>query len=199
MLGVAILGSESHVFGDNTWQMYDKIVNDLGNSSKHHGGGFFQGALITGKSSTVFTRTRGQDGLLLLGGYNAVTALNNSGVIIAGTTHSIFPTEYDEDGVASGSTEKPTYKRHTDVRGAGIFIRGSECDEKGVWTKGSLIQGSSHKKNPTILKGNFKLDSDFQLQNSSGQILIDAGKVKEMVTTINELKERVEKLENTSS
>ena len=193
LTGVIIAGYESHIWSKNSWSGAGKLDNS--------GGVQCGGVIILGRASTCSTLTPSCG--LILGGSRIVPEINgNNGVVIIGTEKEKSDQYFDpQTGMPSTGGTRHTHNFRNSL---GIFMRGvfQQADNDNLMVDGtcnSLIEGSDNTNLPTLLKGHFKFHNDFQLKDKDGQILIDTGKVKEMVTTINELKERVEKLETTSS
>ena len=152
-------------------------------TDEHNRGILNQGIINLSYAGFLKIGERNQ-GVVLTGGRCIVQCNRNDGVIISGN-------EISTD--AEGNTamwENVIYekikKEKTVISGSGIYIHG------GV---PSLIQGSTSQTSPTTLKGYFKLDSMFQLKDSTGTVLIDTGKLKQIINTISNLEERVSKLE----
>ena len=185
--GVHIMGSYAKIEGPTSWNEVNTISHPTKTEEveKLIHAPFCYGVSIVGSDSSCIFRPRSQDGTHIYGANGVINSLNNSGVIIGGTTRSC-------------SISDQTHK--TEVFGAGIFIRGilQNINESGSVKSysPSLIQVSTLSSKPTTLKGYLQLDNDFQLKDSSGTILIDSGKLKQIINTVNELKEEVETLKN---
>ena len=156
-----------------------------------------QGILTTGYCSDLFIRCA-NSGIVLQGGSSTVQCYNNNGVIISGCPND-YPEKVENDFNSELKDKLREHKIQTVVEGPGIFISGYKrkvnLTDNKITVNSSLIQGSTKSSLPTKLKGYFRLDDFFQLKDKDGTILIDSGKLKQIINTVNELKEKVDKLD----